>query len=661
MFLFIKEPLDEQQHLCILQCLMKMQLSTNPLIVSEEMPSSVMGMDSSGMDQACYFLRDKIYSNKILAVVREYTTNALDEHVKYNIEKPVTVRLRDNTFSVRDYAKGLSESDVRNVFGMYFKSTKRDNNSQSGCFGLGSKAAHCYTDTFYVRSFHDGVCTLYTCVLGGGSNGVPVGQIMKISEEPTSETGLEISVEVESNYRHEFFANAYAMVETCSKPIEFYNNEEYFVPLVPIKTVEKNGFVFKLFRFDSTRIARYTNMFIKMGEVNYKSDYINSYIQNSSLLEKTIMVVEIPVGKMSLPISRESFEETPSNRKMIEIIKNSINEIYSEDVQHYSNLSIQNLLDYVGETHFCGEFFHLRKSEVYPRLFPLLCAIGKTSLVTKPEEKDGKKIVALVPNKESKAYWEDKLSDHASANNKCYLHLVDSYLERINDEERAKLETIYLFKKVKSTIFNWPKTKKDTAFDTFKAKIYYKRGWYSRDYTGTALEIHNHIRKENNLSQAKDLNEAKEQMKKTDWENQNVEFLNRFTVQQGTVMTECVRTSSKTMEKFLLEIGWFNYRSPEHLNVIAKINSKAEEIAKRLEMEKAVTLAFLCHSEKESLLKKLKKKKKYLEKANNIVKCLRDEKSLRGTIFETLCREGNSYWFNRQISRKDLRKILTLK
>jgi len=640
---------------------MKMQLTTSPLIVSEEMPSSVMGMDSSGMDQACYFLRDKIYSNKILAVVREYTTNALDEHLKHGIEKPVTVRIQDNTFSVRDYAKGLSENDVRNVFGMYFKSTKRDNNLQSGMFGLGSKAAHCYTDTFYVRSFHDGVCTLYTCVLGGGGNGVPVGQIMKISEEPTSETGLEISVEVEPNRRHEFFANAYAMVETCSKPIELYNNEEHFFPLVPIKTVEKNGFTFKLFSFDSTRIVHYSNVITKMGEVEYKADTIASIIPNSALLEKTIMVVEIPVGKMTLPISRESFEDTPSNKRMLESVKNSIVELHAEDVQHYSNLSIQNLLDYVGETHFCGEFFHLRKSEVYPRLFPLLRAINSTSLTLKPEEKDGKKIVALIPNKESQNYWEDKLCDHATDNNKCYLHLVDSYLERINDEEKAKLENIYLFKKVKSTIFNWPKTKKDTAIDTFKAKIYYKRGWYAQEFSGTALEIYNHIRKTNNLSEAKDLSEAKEQMKKADWENHNSEFLNRFTIQYSTIMDVCIRTTSKTMEKFLIEIGFFSYRSPEYMSVISKINTKAEEIAKRLEMEKSVTLAFLHQSEKDSLLKKLKKKNKYLEKANNIVKCLRDEKSLRGTIFETLYREGGSYWFNRQISRKDLRKILTLK
>ena len=638
-----------------------MQLTTNPLIVSEEMPSSVMGMDASGMDQACYFLRDKIYSNKVLAVVREYITNALDEHVKYGIEKPVTVRLQDNTFSVRDYARGLSESDVRNVFGMYFKSTKRDNNAQSGMFGLGSKAAHCYTDSFYVKSYYNGVCTLYTCVLGGGSNGVPVGQIMKIGEEPTNETGLEISVEIEPSRWGEFSANAYVMVETCSKPIEFYDNDTLIVPNTPIKEIEKNGFVFKLFKFDTSRIERYNNVDVKMGEVQYSSHRISSIIPNSSLLLNTFLVVEIPVGKMSLPISRESFEDTPSNKRNLEIVKNSIKELFDEDVQHYSNLSVQNLLDYVKDTHFEGEFFYLKKTDVYPRLFPLIRSISSTNYSFKPEEKNGKKIVALIPNKESKNYWEDKLSDHAVAKQKCYLYVDENLYERLHDEERSKVDEIYLFKKVKSSIFDWPKNKRDIAIDTFKAKVYWRKGWYNRDFSGTALEIYNHFRKENGLSEATSISEAKEQMKNMDWENKHSNLLDKFTILYGTIMVDCVRTASKTMQKFLLEIGFFKYDSPEYDNVSFKIEEKAQKIAKQLEMEKSVTLEFLLGSEKESLLKKLKKKEKYLQKANVIVKRLREEKSLRGTIFETLYREGISYGFKRQISRKDLRKILTLK
>jgi hypothetical protein len=642
---------------------MKMQLTTNPLIVSEEMPSSVMGMDSSGMDQACYFLRDKIYSNKVLAVVREYTTNALDEHVKYGIEKPVTVRLQNNTFSVRDYAKGLNESDVRNVFGMYFKSTKRDNNLQSGMFGLGSKAAHCYTDSFYVRSFYDGVCTLYTCVLGGGSNGVPVGQIMKISEEPTNETGLEISVEIEDHRHGEFFANAYTMVETCSKPIEFYNNEEHFVPLVPIETVEKNGFVFKLFNTDPCRVARYANVITKMGEVQYKADTITLIIPNSSLLEKTIMVVEIPVGKMSLPISRESFEDTPSNKRMLESIKNSINEIYNEDAKEQSVFSVEELLADVNQIFLHGKFFTFKKSHLYLQLYPLLRDLKQVTVGLKVEEKDGKKIVALIPNKESKDYWIEKFSNHALSKSKCYMYVTDAHYERCSEDDKKKLEELFLFKKVKSAFFDWPKTnKKEISIDTFKAKISFRRGWYNQDYTGTALEIHNYMRRDASLSEAKDISEAKEQLKNTDWVNSNADdLLNRFTIENTAMVTNKVRALSKNMVNFLIELGWFKAHSPEYLAIIKKIEEKAKQEKEFREMSESVTLNFLSSIEKDKLKNKLSKNKKFLVKASNICKKLTDENSLRGVIFETMQRESKSYWFNKHISRKDLRKILTLK
>ena len=68
-------------------------------------------------------------------------------------------------FYVRDYAKGLDESGVRNIFGMYFRSTKSTSNDSVGGFGVGSKAGHCYNDTFFVTSFFEGKKTTYTCML----------------------------------------------------------------------------------------------------------------------------------------------------------------------------------------------------------------------------------------------------------------------------------------------------------------------------------------------------------------------------------------------------------------------------------------------------------------------------------------------------------------
>jgi len=641
---------------------MKMQLTTNPLIVSEEMPSSVMGMDSSGMDQACYFLRDKIYSNKVLAVVREYITNALDEHTKYNIEKPVTVRLENEVFSVRDYAMGLNESDVRNVFGMYFKSTKRDNNAQSGMFGLGSKAAHCYTDSFYVKSFHNGVCTLYTCVLGGGSNGVPVGQIMKISEEPTNETGLEISVEIDLSSLSNFYRCTLSLVDTCSKNIEFYYNDELNVPLSPVETFENNGFLFKLYKRNPKSIY-YGDVYYKMGEVIYKSDSIVQIIPSVMMKQDHFLVVEIPIGKMSLPISRESFEDTISNKRNIESIKNHINHIYNEDAKEQSVLSVEELLADVNEIFLHGKFFTFKKAHLYLQLYPLLRDLKQVTIGLKVEEKDGKKIVALIPNKESKDYWIEKFSNHALSKSKCYMYVTDAYYERCNEDDKKKLEELFLFKKVKSAFFDWPKTdKKEMSIDTFKAKISFRRSWYNQDYTGTALEIHNYMRRDANLSEAKDISEAKEQLKNTDWVNSNADdLLNRFTIENTAMVTNKVRALSKNMVNFLIELGWFKAHSPEYLAIIKKIEEKAKQEKEFREMSESVTLNFLSSIEKDNLKNKLSKNKKFLVKASNICKKLTDENSLRGVIFETMQRESRSYWFNKHISRKDLRKILTLK
>jgi hypothetical protein len=159
---------------------------STPVIASEELKGTLMGLDKAGMDTACYFFRDKIYSDKIGAVVREYVCNAIDEHKKFNIDRPVEYGVKDGKFFVRDFANGLDENGVRNIFGQYFKSTKSNTNESIGGFGVGSKAGHCYSDTFNVTSYHNGTKTIYSAVLGGGESGVEVGTIYNLHSEPTT-------------------------------------------------------------------------------------------------------------------------------------------------------------------------------------------------------------------------------------------------------------------------------------------------------------------------------------------------------------------------------------------------------------------------------------------------------------------------------------------
>jgi hypothetical protein len=293
-----------------------------------------MGMSAKGMDIAAYFLRDKIYNDKILACVREYICNAVDEHKKYEIDRPVVVAIKTvkntKTWSVRDYAKGLDEHGVRNIFGMYFESTKNHSNEYVGGFGIGSKAAHSYTDTFYINSYYNGVCSVYACVLGGGDKGVPIGEIFKISEEPTNESGIEISFEVSDSDSYSFRNTTSKFVKNLhhDTKIEFLSdNSETVVPDSPIHSVKLGEYGMHQYK-KSHQDYDYNHIYIRMGGVVYKKIPVRFCTFNN----ENIYVVDVPIGKLSIPISRESIEDTPNNQKVINDIVSHIETFKNEQI-----------------------------------------------------------------------------------------------------------------------------------------------------------------------------------------------------------------------------------------------------------------------------------------------------------------------------------------
>ena len=143
-------------------------------------------------------LRDRLYTNKILAVLREYSSNAWDAHIDAGkSDVPIKVNLPtqiEPTLYIRDYGKGLSEEDVYEIYAKYGESTKRTTNSQVGMLGIGSKSAFAYSDSFTITSHHGGMKKVYVAVLDSTDMGV----INKLHEEPCDEeeTGIEIRLPV---------------------------------------------------------------------------------------------------------------------------------------------------------------------------------------------------------------------------------------------------------------------------------------------------------------------------------------------------------------------------------------------------------------------------------------------------------------------------------
>ena len=102
-----------------------------------------MSQDSSSV--VFRMFTDTIYSNRVGTVVREITSNCFDSHIEAGVNTPVVIRKTHDTtddthyVSFIDFGVGMSPDRVENIYGVYFESTKRDNNDEIGGFGIGGK------------------------------------------------------------------------------------------------------------------------------------------------------------------------------------------------------------------------------------------------------------------------------------------------------------------------------------------------------------------------------------------------------------------------------------------------------------------------------------------------------------------------------------------
>ena len=163
-------------------------------------------------------LSSSLYSNKIRAIIRELSCNAVDSHVAAGNEAtPFDVHLPNSLepwFAVRDYGVGLSHSDIVNIFSGFFKSTKTASNAFIGALGLGSKTPFSYTDNFTVTTVKDCSKRIYAAFIN--ETGVP--SIVQMSDHDSDEpNGVEIKFSVNDRYDFNKFIEEARQVYTYFK------------------------------------------------------------------------------------------------------------------------------------------------------------------------------------------------------------------------------------------------------------------------------------------------------------------------------------------------------------------------------------------------------------------------------------------------------------
>jgi hypothetical protein len=162
-------------------------------------------------------LRDTLYSDKIMAVLREYAANAWDANrMAGRGDRPIEVTLptyEDPTLRIKDNGPGLSFEDVFEVYNRYGASTKRDSNAAVGMLGIGSKSGFAYSDAFTIVSYHGGQKATYVAVIDDSEKGRV--DLFDVQEQPCA-----CGDDHTANHRH----------PTCPEP---HTGVEIQIPVKP--------------------------------------------------------------------------------------------------------------------------------------------------------------------------------------------------------------------------------------------------------------------------------------------------------------------------------------------------------------------------------------------------------------------------------------------
>ena len=276
--------------------------------------------------KAFKLLSSNLYSDKPLAILREIGSNAYDAHkaaeMKGMVDQtkvPFKVVLPSELhpyLEITDYGIGLSDVDVREVYTVYFSSTKDQSNDYIGALGLGSKSPFSYADTFEVISRKDGVQNHYTCFLN--ADGAPEIYLLE-TKHGNFVNGVTVKVPVkQTDYR--------VFKEAARRAYRFFDvkpdigAEKLWDP----EEVHFEGTNFKV-------IKGLKGAWAKMGQVAYPLDLTK--VKNSGFLTKYMgrynhgFLIQVKIGDLDVNAGREglSYDKTT-----IENIEKAIQNIGTE-------------------------------------------------------------------------------------------------------------------------------------------------------------------------------------------------------------------------------------------------------------------------------------------------------------------------------------------
>jgi hypothetical protein len=290
--------------------------------------------------KAFNILSSGLYANKIRAIVRELSCNAIDAHKAagtndrdYDVHLPSTF---EPWFSIRDYGTGLNHEQVSSIYTTYFESTKTNSNDFIGALGLGSKSPFSYTDNFTVTAIKDGKKGIYTAFIN--DQGVPSIALMA-SENTSEHNGVEIKFSVNDRYDFDKFRQEAEIVYRYFEKVPNVKGNSNFKVNKP--EYETMDIIPGVHSYKNSHSA--TSRAI-MGNIAYPIDVPNAEKNLGTLVRllKCGIEMHFDIGELDFQASREGLSYIQPTidaiKKKLEDLNNSLSIVVATEADKFTNM-----------------------------------------------------------------------------------------------------------------------------------------------------------------------------------------------------------------------------------------------------------------------------------------------------------------------------------
>ena len=320
--------------------------------------SNTAAVESSGLGEqgafsikttaaAFQLLSSGLYTNKIRAVVRELSCNAIDAHVMpggSGKETPIEVKLPntlDSQFYVKDSGPGLPHDKIMSLYTTYFDSSKQQSDDFIGGFGVGSKSPFAYTDSFTVESRHGGVKNIYSAYIG--DDGSPkIAQMASVPMEENEPTGLTVSMPVRPADFNAFEKEALDLFQWFDTTPNLTGTARTIQKTELTPTSDPSVSLRK-----SSGYGQY--VLVRMGQVvysvdNYRSQAEPEIVEALSTMQQFRPLIEVPIGAISVAASREDVAYDKKTKAYLATAIGSLYQSIGKSIaEHLSKLDLTTL------------------------------------------------------------------------------------------------------------------------------------------------------------------------------------------------------------------------------------------------------------------------------------------------------------------------------